>query len=732
MALIAYAVALLTRGAGLYAYTYTGPGGLARGRLCAVSFRGRLELGAVLGEDSQAPADRKLMPLWPADVPVMPAWGGLLLDLAELSESTPRQVAGHLLFAAPAQGLRLKLSVPEPAELPARLRGEAAALAGTLTPAKRKQLMALDAWEELVQAAAEGALGLEVGIAGLPAETRPHARLRHRYAIDSQTARLLGLSGSGPSVLPGSYLAGLIDELDPGWPRAKAARDAEDIEEVVKPPATRLRWEDKAWPDGWALHDRWPALGETSLSRTQATWRELGAADGLTATLAAAAAEGRNVLLVAPLGWMLERIWPQLAPWADRVHRYRSEAGPSAAALMLGALERGGQIVCGLAGAWKLAAYGRFDEVILLDPTHPQFEPEGDPWLDPRLALLLALRRSGARLRLIEMGLSALDGTSLLDQAVIMPPAEPPPAEGHAEQPADIDPLPLRLRQPDVRRLVYFNRLGLGRGLRCVECGRRMVCPQCGDSRVYGSSEGALYRCRGCGWQQAGLRCPDCGTATLAMGFAGIEALYRRAGDVLVSAAAGKHQAPGESGSVFGTAQLLTPIAGFWPQQIVYVHADVKPALLDDWPGALDMLARLKALYDNPRLKGSFAVGARLSARLGTELSAAQLTELHGQELALRRLAGLPPYGRVCHFRWRARDPQAAWRAGKTAIEQLLESTAREMLWLGRPFRRRDGFHLLGYAVNPELDHRGLQLLRDMARRNGATLSIRAQWGPWL
>lgn len=306
------------------------------------------------------------------------------------------------------------------------------------------------------------------------------------------------------------------------------------------------------------------------------------------------------------------------------------------------------------------------------------------------------------------------------------------PAEGHTEQLADIDPLPLKLRQPDVRRLVYFNRLGLGRGLRCVECGRRMACPQCGDSRVYGSSEGGLYRCRGCGWEQAGLRCPDCGTATLAMGFAGIEALYRRQGDVLVSAAGGKHQAPAESGSVFGTAQLLTPAAGFWPQQIVYVHADVKPALLDDWPGALDMLARLAALYANPQLTGSFAVGARLSARLGGELTAAQLVGLHDQEMALRRLAGLPPYGRVCHFRWRAADPQAAWRAGKEVIEQLLETTAREMLWLGRPFRRREGFHLLGHVVNPELDHCGLQHLRDAARRHSATLSIRAEWGPWL
>ncbi|MBN2081765.1 hypothetical protein JW859_06085 [bacterium] len=722
----AYSVALITRGTGAYAFTYAGPAGLGRGQLCAVSFRQRLELGVILGPD-KVDSPRELVGLIPVEAENCPGWGALLMDIAELACAAPRDVAGHLLFAPPAQGLKLSLHCAEPAKLTPELRGELASLAGLLTPAKCKALAKVG-WDKVVHSARSGHCGLTAQIVGLPGAIRPHSKMRQAYELERGMLKLLGLPEK-EQILPGSFLAGLVDDLNFGWPQVKKWRSPEPRASGVRP---ELDWQPLSLPENWALCQRWPPIAEIAAARAQASWEHLRVPGGLLAEIETAVLASENLLVIAPQAWMLARLWPQLAPLAGRVHRYRPGGGPSAAALVLGMLTRPGQVVLGLEGAWKLAAYGQFDRVLLIDPAHPQYEPEGEPWLDPRLALLVALQNRATRLQLVEFGFSLLDGATRLDQVALLPPYDPRQSSGGPTGRVDLNPLPLKLREAERRRLVYFNRLGQGRGLRCAECGTNVTCPACSSVRVYYSATAESYRCPDCRQTFIGLRCPACGIANLSAGHTGLEAIVSRPGDVLVYGTGAKHRVHAESATVIGTVQLLEPAAEFWPEDIIYVHIAGRGALVDDWPRAFDMVARLRALYANPRIQHLYIVSARLAAKLGAALTADQLHAEFEQEHVLRRLGQLPPYGRACRYRLRGPSAEAVTAATHELVEFLRATGETADCRISRPWRLRQEFLATGTAAGIAPDHDTLLNLRAKLAKQKVQLSLRPVWDPWL
>ena len=310
-------------------------------------------------------------------------------------------------------------------------------------------------------------------------------------------------------------------------------------------------------------------------------------------------------------------------------------------------------------------------------------------------------------------------------------PYEPLEGGPPVRQRVDTNPLPLELRQPGVRRLVYFNRLGSGRGLRCVECARGVSCPQCGSARVHYSAAQAGYACPQCGFSTRELRCPECGLATLAAQLPGLEAVALRKGDFVVHGAAGERHAHPECQTVLGTAQLLEPLTGFWPQEVVYVHAEARVAQFDDWPQALDMAARLGALYSNPELRYTYIVAARLRAQLGAALTAEQLAAHWEMELKLRRLGGLPPYGCLYRLRLQAATLKGA-AAGRLELGRVLQAhPGTRLLRLGRPYEEQGAARLAGQLINPLLSARELQELRWTVYRAGARLHVTPQRGPW-
>jgi len=746
-----YSVAFLTRGAGAFAYTYLGPPELAPGQLCAVLFRGELELGMVTSTDAPAEPGQHLLHLWPVSVSGLPHWGRLLLDLCELATAAPHEVAGLLLFDAPSHGLKWHFAIHEAEALERDRLALLGLLTGELTPSKRRAFARVGGWEELVEQAEAGVLELSVSVAGTPSCTRANPRWRGIYALEPRSAKLLGLPPHTELTLPGSYLAGLLAPADFSDRATKVPRvgGAEPEGPARKPQeAAQLEWHSLRWPSNWALLRRWPLLADLPLRRAQASWQALRAPGGLAAELGAAIHAAQRVLVIAPQNWMLDRIWPALAPWAWRVHRFRSEAGASAAAHLLGRLESGGgHVVAGGPGAWKLAAYAALDKVILLDPSHPQYAPERHPSLDPRLAAFLALaahagqreprkarkrgRSTGVCLDVIEMGLSGWDGSTHLAHVALLDPFEQPAMPPAPASRADTDPLPLVLRQPGRRRLICFNRLGSGRGLRCVECSQAVGCPRCGSLRIAFSADEAAYRCPQCGFEARELRCPTCGLGMLAAQLPGLEAVGRRKGDYILHSPQGSKRAHPEWQSVLGTTALLEPLSGFWPQEVVYIHAEARLFLLDDWTGAMDMAARLTGLYANPELEFTYVVSARLRGQLGDSLTAAQLQQQWQSDRRLRRLAGLPPYGGLLILRISATSRKAA-EGAREQVGRFFQSHAQtSLLRLGQPYREGATFRLPGVAVNPGATLAELEELRWRVHDMGAGLRIRSLYDPW-
>lgn len=736
----AYQLALFTRGSGAYAYTYLGPAGLERGQVAAVTFRGQIELGVIVGPDPRPPDS--MLALCPVQVEGATNWGLLLLELSELAGAALDELAGHLLFSAPAAGIRLELSLPQPGAVPARELEQLAGLCGTLTPGKRRLLARKATWDCAVQALAQGALVLQATAAGTGLQARAHPRWRKRYAVDESTLTLWGVSVPQPAGLPGSYLAGMAEAQDfSAWAVVREATPGSPaalLPDALPQPV--LAWDELAWPPDWDVTARWPALQRLHLRRASASWAELRHPSGLPAELAASMAAGHNTLLIAPQAWMLDRLWPLLASYAARVMRFRPEGGASAAGHILRQLRTApGQVVAGLAGAWKLAAYGVFHRVVLLDPSHPQYAPERYPGLDPRLALLLALcggasatAHPAAGVDVVELGLSAWDGRSAIPRLELLDAFEPPSGQPSPGGRADTNPLPLELRQPGRRRLVYFNRLGSSRGLRCIECQSGVVCPQCRSPRIHFSAVQRAYTCPQCGFSSRELRCGSCGMATLSAQLPGLEAVTLRPGDLLVQGRAPARMAAGNCETVLGTSQLLEPPAGFWPQDVVYVHAEAHAAQLDDWPQAVDMAARLWALYANPELQQAYLVSDRFRGQLGPQLSRQQLSEQWLMELNLRRLAGLPPFGCIYKLQLLAGTRKAVALAREQLGRALQALPDTRLLRLGRPYEVHGRFQLAGLCINPALQPSELQQLRWSIFRAGARLNCIAVRGPWL
>ena len=733
---------MFTRGGGAYAYTYTGPAGLERGQMCALSFRRQLELGVVLGVDS-APPIGELLPLLPVAVAGHQRWGALLLTLAELCCCAPDEVAGHLLLAPPRQGLKLRLAQADPEAVTAEERALLGKLAGRLTPKAARELLAGMAWPRLCELAATDAAGLTVELTGLPGVTRAHHAWRRWYVPDSATAQLLGF-GKAERAWPGAYLAGLRETLDYSkWQRvaAESKTESQTINAALEGPSaattnaaapSKLAWEPLNWDKAWDIARRLPGVAGIKVRRAQADWQALRGEKGLGAELGQAVAAGQRMLVLAPQNWLLDRAWPHFAPWAESVLRYHAGAGPGMCAWILEQLEQPGKVVAGGTGAWKLAAYGSFDRVILIDPSHPQYSPDRAPYLDPRTALLAVLAgQGGAALDIIELGLSAWDGRCNLDSLQLwesfMPP--PPPAPGVKQ--VDTDPLPLKLREPGVRRLVYFNRLGSTRGVKCVECEAQVSCPRCGSAALRFSAAKQAYACGNCDWQGRDLRCERCGMASLASLSPGLEAVARRPGDLLVSGAAPPRVHP-ETNSVIGTAHLLEPLAEFWPQEVVYFHAEDRRGAVDDWPAAVDMAARLRALYANPALTATHIVSTRLAGQLGARLDGEQITEQWELEFKLRKLAALPPYECLYHFAVLGKTLHAVALGREITGKFLAGSPGTALLRLGKPYGAGSQYCVAGMFINGQLSYESLQRLRWQVFAQGAFLGFHPVRGPWL
>jgi primosomal protein N' len=723
----AYFIALVTRGAGAFTYTYSWADELLPGQLVAVPFQNRLEIGLALGLDANPPA-KTLISLIPLKVQRWPSLGRRLLDMCELSLSAPDELAGHLLFDSARNSLRLELSLVVE-QLSEEQRQRYGLIAGRLKPTHQKMLAKL--WPEAANLASQGWLALEINVAGDPDTTRALATWRRDYELSAGDKNLLGITAL-TDVFAGSYLGG-FEGADLKAYRSIRTREHQMM--INEPGERLLDFSPLILPEAWELPRQWPKLRHLTMRRTACTWPQLRSETGLLAELQYALSQSHRVLVIAPQVWMIERLWSILAPLAGQLARFKPEAGLSIAAHIQRMLARGPAAVVGGPGAWKLAAYCPFDRIIIIDPSHPQYASERTPHLDPRLALLLcsAQNENTTTLDLVNFGLDALHGwvpdvPFQLHQPYNPLSTESPPADAVE----DIDPLPLILRRPDKRRLVYYNRLGSGRGLYCAECRSSVTCPRCGSVRVHFSGQLPAYVCPDCSWRARDLRCPRCHLMNLASVLPGLEAVTARPGDLVLrgpTTRAGQHNG---YASVIGTSQLLEPVAGFSPEQLIYIHAEGRGGLVADWPAAMDMVLRLRALYDNPHLSEVHVVSETLVGQLGRNADSHKVEAAYLTELNLRELTGLPPFGTLYHFTLVAARLPSLNVARQQLGETLHSLPDTQMLRIGTAYRQRSAHRLGAWLINPTLSMQQVQELRWLLHRLEVTLIARAMRGPWV
>ena len=211
----------------------------------------------------------------------------------------------------------------------------------------------------------------------------------------------------------------------------------------------------------------------------------------------------------------------------------------------------------------------------------------------------------------------------------------------------------------------------------------------------------------------------------------GLEAVQRREGDLIVQ---GSQPLPviGEgTNCIIGTSQLLEPPVGFRPEQVVHVQSDNPVGYIEHWPHELDMLARLVSLYEPDGNDPAWIVSERLPELLGERLEPGDVAKRYAQEIGLRRLALLPPFGLVYRFRLFARDFTTAQQLRKELGDELKGMDGTSVLRLGRPVALSGSVRLSGYFVNDELEPDALQQLRWRLFERGGTLSIQPVRGPW-
>ncbi len=717
----AYIVATLARGTASLGFTYRGRAGLEAGTLVAISLRGRLEPGIVLTVDEHPPESTKLLPLLELTHP-WPRFGPLLLKLAELAAAGVHEVVGPLLFDGVTAALRLELAIKDESGLTDSERSAIGRLTGRLGSGRARTLMRENGWNRLCELAGQGAIRLELKIAGTPIVTRGDVRLRRWYRPDPDNTDV-----QADGYLPGCYLSGLQEAFDhKNW----LHREQKQEKWLYPEPLPAAAWQAQDWPEGWRILQDIPGLAGITLRRIQAHWAAVSGV--LHDACSHAIADNQRLLVILPQRWMQQELWPVLRDLAPRIHWYGSDSGISVASFILSRLAEGGQAVFGGPSGWKLAAWAQFDNVIIVDPSHPQFAADREPHLDYREALLAAIAGSPAALGLLEMGLSVLDGSSCLPTVHLDPPRRSAEAAERHDGSLDTDPLPLHLRQPGVRRLVHFNRLGSSRGLRCVDCGSLVDCPECGSRRIHFSQTAKAYSCPDCGFANARLRCAKCGLATLSSQLPGLEAVQRRSGDVIIHSNAPEADSAKDVQCVIGTSQLLERLPGFQPQQVVHVHADSPVGYLENWPQELDMLARLVALYAPADVRPAWLVSERLPALLGSEIDGESLAARYMQEMGLRRLASLPPFGLVYRFRLFTRDFSSAQELRRQLGDELKALQDTSVLRVGRPVAISGNVRLSGYFVNEVLHPREIQELRWRLFADHGTLSIQPVRGPWL
>jgi primosomal protein N' len=620
-------VYLLTRSPAFQPFTYSIPPHFAiePGSLVAVPFRNGFDLGVVaeLAEALDARSREMLKPVVGlAEGPaVRPPFGKLLLFLAQLAMCSPSEMFAQATFGNAARRSALFLS-PGGRSAPVELR-TGLEVVRMMLPRKRTRissalvgkLMKSVGFSELLALVECGALVVE-GHIGLGVQDAPAPPPASRQKL------LFPPGAAGIQLDPELALAGQID-------RALTAASLRPTESY--PAACR-----------------------------RVDWRSFLSSRSVVELLTRR--RGRKLVLV-PTEWHVHRFLQDVpARFRGQVLAFDTSMKVAEFRLLAEQLASSEPtIVVGKRSAQFLAMYAEFDEIVVFDPTAPQFRAEQYPRYDTFANLMGLGRATGRQVTMLPLAPLALGvwEETLSAEVVALPPSPGERIDRIAELVAEH-------AQSGQQLLVYNNAVGGGQEVFCAACGEGMRCSQCGRRLVF-VTESSEAACRGCGYREKAPRCQDCGSQDLGVEIIGVVGLTRLVRKLLRES--GKRPTPrvgpldgsrrekirvpnlARTDVLIGTSTLLTPLEFYRPKSIIYEAQE----LFRPGPGGIPEAAvveeatRLSRLYGinagRVVIAAPQALAEAIRAQLGPGGARAR-EELNG----IRRQFQLPPYNVRVHF----------------------------------------------------------------------------------
>ena len=236
------------------------------------------------------------------------------------------------------------------------------------------------------------------------------------------------------------------------------------------------------------------------------------------------------------------------------------------------------------------------------------------------------------------------------------------------------------------------NRRGFAPAVSCTSCGEAVRCGHCHVSLTYHRSQGEDMRCHYCDYRGPVPRiCPSCGSTEVRLEGVGTQQVEKALleqfpsirvirMDVDTTGWKGAHDTlvegfrRGEADVLLGT-QMVAKGLDFPLVTLVGVISADTGLHMPDFRAAersFQLLTQVAGRSGRGERPGEVVIQTRLPTEPALVAAAGQDYESFAEgELAQRREAGFPPFGRLVCFRWRGPDESSVERAARLGMKRL-------------------------------------------------------------
>ncbi len=465
----------------------------------------------------------------------------------------------------------------------------------------------------------------------------------------------------------------------------------------------------------------------------RAGWREAMRRDWLTEL----AKKRQRSLILVPDESFVEILSANIPKrYSKRVIHFSTDMPSSAFNALAKSLRDSAPIlVYGKRSANFLCLYGDFDEVLVVDPSNPNFISEQYPRYDTLLNLYLYLMFRPFKLSIVPLApvYPLADAQRLEIESHRLSGTTDEKIHEQAE-------IVVKHAKTGARTLVFCDALGIGQQIVCARCLEDIKCEGCGRGLFF-SADTDSFRCSFCGFETERISCRECGSEELAVQLLGVEGLAKL---VRKRVKGGRHKKTPRVGALYqerrekirvpnlartdvliGTKTLFSPIPFFRAQTIIYIPREyptlANQPMLENY--LEQQIYRLYNLYgsDNTRV---VVVGSEPVVEMLEKRTSETRTNVLKEEAQLKGKNLLPPFGMILEFTAYSKQKKKL-EESMHQIRGQLEFTGKLKLWdASRALRSRgEGkWCVRGRCVIGDVTNEALEDIRRREKRRRVDL----------